>query len=96
MSGTMTRGLCSAAAGIALAASTLATAGAAPGTALAASMTARPVVAAGGARLWLARYSNGSATAMAVSPGGTTVYATGRGGGSAVEHDPVNQGLTAL
>ena len=94
MSGNMTRGLCAAAVGIALAASTLATAGAAQGAArpLAASMTARPAVVAGGAQLWVQRFrgpGNGEdqASAVAVSPGGTRVYVTGSSLGATSGYD---------
>src|ERR1022692_4015907 len=94
MSGNMTRGSCAAAAAIALAASTLATAGAAQGAArsLAASVTARPAVAAGGAQLWVQRYrgpGNGEdqASAVAVSPGGARVYVTGSSLGAGSGYD---------
>lgn len=77
MSGNVARGWCAVAAGVALAASALATAGAAEGEgrSLGTSGTARRTVAGGGARLWVARYRNGSALAMAVS--GTRVFVTG-------------------
>ncbi len=70
MGGNVARGLCAAALGMALAASALAASGAAEGAA------GRPVPA-GGARLWLARHRNGTATALAVGPGGLRVYVTG-------------------
>ncbi|HEY1618359.1 MAG TPA: hypothetical protein VGG25_12120 [Streptosporangiaceae bacterium] len=75
MTGHVARGWCAAALGVALAASTLATTAAAQGA-------ARRSVTAGGARLWLARYRDGAATAMAVGPGGARVYVTGSGHGA--------------